>query len=114
MQYWRRTHTCGELREEQSGQTVVLNGWVNTYRNQGALVFIDVRDRYGVTQAVFDTENPELLKKAAELRTEFVVAVKGEVVRRLPGKENRELATGAIEIKARELWILNRCPTPPF
>lgn len=114
MQNWRRTHNCGELREEHNGQTVVLNGWVNTYRNQGALIFIDVRDRYGVTQVVFDTDNPELLKRAAELRTEFVVAVKGQVARRLPGKEKRELATGAVEIKAQELWILNRCPTPPF
>src|SRR6516162_963201 len=71
----RRTHTCGELREVHVGQTVVLNGWVNTYRNQGSLVFIDLRDRYGITQVVFEPECPAELKAAArELRSEFVVA----------------------------------------
>jgi aspartyl-tRNA synthetase len=111
---WQRTHTCGELREANVGQAVVLNGWVNTYRNQGALVFIDVRDRYGVTQVVFDSEHRELLAAAQELRSEFVVAVNGKVSRRLPGKENPDLPTGAVEVKAEELHVLNRCPTPPF
>src|SRR5215469_15827295 len=78
----QRTHTCGELRESQIGQTVVLNGWVNTYRNQGSLVFIDVRDRYGVTQVVFDPERRDLLAAAQELRSEFVVAIKGKVAPR--------------------------------
>jgi aspartyl-tRNA synthetase len=111
----RRTHTCGELRERHVGQTVILNGWVNTYRNQGALVFIDVRDRYGVTQVVFDQESGrELVEAAQDLRSEFVVAIQGEVARRLPGKQRADLATGTIEVKARELAILNRCPTPPF
>jgi aspartyl-tRNA synthetase len=111
---WQRTHTCGELREGHIGQTVVLNGWVNTYRNQGSLVFIDVRDRYGITQVVFEPERRELLAAAQDLRSEFVVAIKGKVVPRLPGKENRDLPTGMIELKAEELQILNRCPTPPF
>jgi aspartyl-tRNA synthetase len=94
---------------------VTLNGWVHTYRNQGALVFIDLRDRYGLTQVVFDAESGrELVAAAQELRSEFVIAVRGEVSRRLPGKERRELATGAIEIKAKEMIVLNRCPTPPF
>src|SRR5262249_51665731 len=110
----RRTHTCGELREAHAGQTVVLNGWVNTYRNQGALVFIDLRDRYGVTQVVFEADRPELAAAAKELRSEFCIAVKGRVAKRLPGKEKPDLATGAIEVKAEELVILNRCPTPPF
>jgi len=110
----QRTHTCGELRESHVGQTVILNGWVNTYRNQGSLVFIDVRDRYGVTQVVFEPERPELLTGAQYLRSEFVVAIKGQVVHRLAGKENADLPTGMIEIKATELQILNRCPTPPF
>jgi aspartyl-tRNA synthetase len=114
MASWQRTHTCGELRETHVGQTVTLNGWVNTYRNQGSLVFIDLRDRYGITQVVFDPERQELLTAAQELRSEFVVAVKGQVGPRLAGKANKELATGAIEIKAAELTILNRCPTPPF
>jgi aspartyl-tRNA synthetase len=111
----RRTHTCGELREAHVGQTVILNGWVNTYRNQGSLVFIDLRDRYGITQVVFDPESGrELIASAQELRSEYVIAVKGEVARRLPGKERADLATGTIEVKAREMVILNRCPTPPF
>src|SRR5262249_7620294 len=95
-------------------QTVTLNGWVNTYRNQGAIVFIDLRDRYGVTQIVFEPEKKELLAAAGELRGEFCVAVRGTVARRLPGKQNKDLATGAIEVKAQELIVLNRCPTPPF
>ncbi len=114
MASWQRTHTCGELRESNIGQAVTLNGWVNTYRNQGKLVFIDVRDRYGITQAVFETERPQLVTAAQELRSEFVVAVKGKVTARLPGTENTSLATGKIEVKAEELQILNRCPTPPF
>ncbi|MBM4069461.1 MAG: aspartate--tRNA ligase [Planctomycetes bacterium] len=114
MASWQRTHTCGELRAEHAGQAVVLNGWVNTYRNQGGLVFIDLRDRYGVTQVVFESERVELLKAAQELRSEFVVSIRGQVSRRLEGKENKDLATGAVEVKAHELTILNRCPTPPF
>jgi aspartyl-tRNA synthetase len=114
MSRWQRTHTCGELRESHIGQTVVLNGWVNTYRNQGSLVFIDVRDRYGVTQVVFEPERRDLLAAAQDLRSEFVVSIKGKVVSRLTGKENRELPTGMVEVKAEELQVLNRCPTPPF
>jgi aspartyl-tRNA synthetase len=109
----RRTHTCGELREAHIGQTVILNGWVNTYRDQGSLVFIDLRDRYGITQVVFDTEHPDLLASARELRSEFVVAVQGQLVHRA-GKDNPKLATGTVEVKAEAMEILNRCPTPPF
>ena len=101
MPHWRRTHTCGELREQHVGQTVTLNGWVNTYRNQGAIVFVDLRDRYGVTQIVFEPEKKDLLAAAAELRSEFCIAVRGTVSRRLPGKENKDLATGAIEVGRR-------------
>src|SRR5260370_36156914 len=100
MSQWRRTHTCGELRETQVSQTVTLNGWVNTYRNQGALVFIDLRDRYGVTQVVFEPERRELLAAAGELRSEFVVAIRGQVAQRLEGQANPALATGTIEVKA--------------
>src|SRR5438270_6360575 len=114
MGQWRRTHTCGELRETHIDQAVILNGWVKTYRNQGSLVFIDVRDRYGITQVVFEPERRELLAAAQELRSEFVVAVKGKVTPRLAGKENRELPTGMIELKADVLQVLNRCPTPLF
>src|SRR5919204_4069057 len=97
MASWQRTHTCGELRQSHVGQTVTLNGWVNTYRNQGSLVFIDLRDRYGITQVVFEPDNKALLATAQELRSEFVIAVKGKVTGRLPGKENKELATGQVE-----------------
>jgi aspartyl-tRNA synthetase len=115
MKDWKRTHTCGELRQDHAGQTVTLNGWVHTYRNQGSLVFVDLRDRYGVTQVVFDDDSgPELIAAAAELRSEFVIAVRGRVEARLPGKERKEIATGKIEVKARELAVLNKCPTPPF
>src|SRR5713226_1180158 len=114
MAQWQRTHTCGELRETQVGQTVTLNGWVNTYRNQGSLVFIDLRDRYGITQVVFEPERRDLLAAAQELRSEYVIAVKGMVAPRLQGKENRDLPTGTVELKAQELHVLNRCPTPPF
>jgi aspartyl-tRNA synthetase len=115
MSGFRRTHTCGELREEHVGQTVTLCGWVNTYRNQGALLFIDLRDRYGVTQIVFEPDcGPELMAAGQELRSEFVVAVEGAVTRRLPGKEKADRATGKIEVKARRIQVLNRSPTPPF
>jgi len=111
----RRTHTCGELRESHVGQTVVLNGWVNTYRDHRVFVFIDVRDRYGLTQVVFEPDRgKELFATGQELRSEFVVAVKGKVAHRLEGKENPDLPTGRIEVKAEEMQILSRCPTPPF
>ena len=110
----RRTQTCGELREAHIGQTVILNGWVNTYRDQGPLVFIDLRDRYGITQVVFEPDQPALVEAARELRSEWVVAVRGKVAPRLAGKENLDFPTGKIEVKAEELIVLNRCPTPPF
>src|SRR5262245_32053648 len=115
MPLMRRTHTCGELRETDVGKTVILNGWVNTSRDQNLFVFVDLRDRYGVTQVVFEPERgKELFDAARELRSEWVIAVKGTVEHRLPGKENPKLATGTIEVKAEEMQILNRCPTPPF
>jgi aspartyl-tRNA synthetase len=115
MGFMKRTHTCGELRSSHVGQTVVLNGWVNRYRGQSMQVFIDLRDRYGLTQVVFDEEqHPALFARAQGLRSEFVVAVKGEVTARLKGKENPKLATGTVEVKALELEVLNECPTPPF
>jgi aspartyl-tRNA synthetase len=97
------------------GQTVILCGWVNTYRGYNDQIFIDMRDRYGITQVVFEAEpDANLYATAGELRSEFVVAVRGVVRERLPGKHNPKLTTGDIEVKAEELAILNRCPTPPF
>lgn len=111
----KRTHTCGELREEHVGREVILNGWVNTYRDQGALVFVDLRDRYGITQVIFQPDaSQELIEAGRQLRSEFVVAIRGEVAHRLEGKENPDLSTGKIEVHARELEVINQCPTPPF
>src|SRR4051794_35384077 len=111
MAFLQRTHTCGALREEHVGQTVVLNGWVNTARAYNDQVFIDLRDRYGITQIVFEAEGDRSLFAAAhEIRSEWVLAVKGKVRPRLPGKANPKLATGAVEVEAAELQVLNRCP----
>jgi aspartyl-tRNA synthetase len=110
----RRTHTCGELRPSDIGKTVVLNGWVNSYRAYNDQVFVDLRDRYGLTQVVVEADHPQLFPVAQEVRNEFVLAVKGRVRERLPNKHNPKLATGDVEVVADELHILNRCPTPPF
>jgi aspartyl-tRNA synthetase len=115
MSHWRRTHTCGELREADVGKSVVLNGWVNSYRGYNDQVFVDLRDRYGLTQVVFEVEGDAALFAAAgELRSEWVLSVRGTVRPRLPNKANPKLATGSVEVLAEELHVLNRCPTPPF
>src|ERR1700739_4358226 len=110
----RRTHTCGELREEHVGQTVVLNGWVNTTRAYNDQVFIDLRDRYGLTQVVVEPDCPEAFAAAHEARAEWVLGVRGKARERLPDKHNPKLATGDIEVLVEDFQVLNRCPTPPF
>ncbi|MFI5458203.1 MAG: aspartate--tRNA ligase [Isosphaerales bacterium] len=111
----KRTHTCGELTRDQIGQPVVLNGWVDAWRDFGGLVFIDLRDRYGITQVVFEPDaGHELQARSHELRNEYVVGIKGTVAPRLTGKENPKLKTGGIEVRARELVVYNATPTPPF
>ncbi len=110
----KRTKTCGELTREQIGQEVILNGWVDTRRDHGGLIFIDLRDRYGLTQVVFDGGEAGPLQKAHELRNEHVIGVRGVVSPRLEGKENPKLRTGAIEVRAVELEVFNASPTPPF
>jgi aspartyl-tRNA synthetase len=110
----RRTHTCGELRESGVGETVILNGWVNTIRSYPQQVFIDLRDRYGLTQVVVESDDKEQFARAQELGREFCLAVKGTVRARLPGKHNPAMATGDVEVRATEVQVLNRCPTPPF
>ncbi|MDZ7261829.1 MAG: aspartate--tRNA ligase [candidate division KSB1 bacterium] len=112
---WKRSHTCGELRIENAGQGVTVMGWVDRRRDHGGLIFIDLRDRYGITQIVFDPQRAEQAHlKAKELRVEFVVAIKGVVKQRPPGMINKNLATGEIEVEAHELKILNKSETPPF
>src|SRR5262249_43316809 len=107
-------HTCGELREAHIGQTVVLNGWVNSYRAHPDQIFVDLRDRYGLTQIVLESDRAEEFALAQEIRDEWVLSIRGRVRERLPGKHNPKLATGDIELLAEELLVLNRCPTPPF
>src|SRR5512135_683095 len=111
----RRTHTCGALRASDAGSRAVLMGWVNRRRDLGSLIFIDVRDRTGITQVVFDREaNPALHEKAAALRPEYVIAASGQVRRRDPQTVNKNIATGEIELVADELKLLNVAETPPF
>jgi len=110
-----RTHTCGELRESDIGKQAVLMGWVAKKRDFGVFTFIDLRDREGVTQIVVSEEAAkEAHAKAKNFRSEFVIAVKGEVVSRADGTHNAKLATGDIEIHANEILLLNDANVPPF
>lgn len=110
-----RTHTCGELTIADLGKQVTLAGWVNRRRDHGGLIFLDIRDRYGITQVVCDPErSSEAHRISAELRSEYVVQIQGAVVSRLPGTENPQLRTGAIEIAAEQVTILNPSRTIPF
>lgn len=110
-----RTHRCGELSAENIGEQVTIMGWVQKNRNKGGLVFVDVRDRSGILQVVFEegVAEPELIEKAAGLRSEYVIAVVGDVKRR-SGAVNTNIATGEIEVVPRELRILSESATPPF
>ncbi|QDV33639.1 aspartate--tRNA ligase [Tautonia plasticadhaerens] len=111
----KRTHSCGELTAEAIGREVVLNGWVNAYRDFGGVVFVDLRDREGLTQVVFEPEAGKDLQEAAQsLRNEWVIGVRGTVRRRLTGKENPRLKTGEIELQATALEVFNATQTPPF
>jgi aspartyl-tRNA synthetase len=110
-----RTHTCGELNARNIGEQVTLAGWVNRRRDHGGLVFLDIRDRYGITQVISDPERaPGVHGIASELRSEYVVQISGRVVARLAGTENKNLSTGAIEIAADAIEILNPSRTTPF
>jgi aspartyl-tRNA synthetase len=111
----QRTHKCGDLRVDHDGQPVVLMGWVNRRRDHGNLIFLDLRDRTGITQVVLDKEvSGEAHRKAEAARPEYVVAVKGRVRRRGAGLDNPNMATGQIEVVANELLLLNEAKTPPF
>ena len=108
-----RTHTCGQLTAADAGQDAVLLGWVHRVRDLGSLVFIDVRDRHGVTQVVV-RDNPQLVEAAQHLRPECVVAILGRVDRRSSESVNPKVSTGEIELEAREIRLLNEAKTPPF
>lgn len=111
----KRTHTCGELRIENAGQRVTLAGWANSYRDHGNLVFIDLRDREGLTQLVLNPEAHHYAHRLAEtVRCEWVLAAQGVVQPRGEGLENPKLATGRIEVTVEKLEILNTARTPPF
>jgi aspartyl-tRNA synthetase len=111
----KRTHTCGQLRLSDAGKKVILAGWVQSYRDHGNLVFIDLRDREGLTQLVFNPETqPDIHKIARTIRCEWVVAAKGIVRPRSEGMANPKLPTGQIEVLVQELEILNTSKTPPF
>ena len=113
--FMQRTATCGSLRAADEGKTVVLNGWVHRNRNHGALHFINLRDRYGITQVVVDDDaTASLQEKANELKLEYCIAVRGIVRRRPDEMINAEMATGEIEVKAEEIEILSKCDTLPF
>ncbi len=111
----KRTYTCGQLRLSDAGKKVTLAGWVRSYRDHGNLVFIDLRDREGLTQLVFNPESqPQIHKVARTLRCEWVIAAKGTVQPRSEGMENPKLPTGQIEVSVEQLEILNVSKTPPF
>ncbi|MFQ5685922.1 MAG: aspartate--tRNA ligase [Candidatus Scalindua sp.] len=111
----QRTHTCGQLCKADAGSEVTLSGWVDTRRDHGGVIFIDIRDRYGKTQVVFNPEhNAEAHKEASCLRSEYVIAVKGKVNERPDDMINPKLETGEIEVMIDELVVLNTSETPPF
>jgi aspartyl-tRNA synthetase len=115
MTEWRRTHTCGELTAATAGTRVTLNGWVHNWRNHGGIIFIDMRDRFGITQVVFNpADDAALAEQAALLRHEFVIAASGVVRERPQNMANPKMATGAIEVAASGLRIFNASETPPL
>lgn len=114
MAEWRCSHTCGELTKSNAGETVILMGWVSRRRDHGGVIFVDLRDRYGITQVVFNEEAPEAQKNADNLRNEYVIAIKGVVRERPDGMVNENIPTGTIEVYTSEIRILNTANTPPF
>jgi aspartyl-tRNA synthetase len=111
----RRTHNCGELRASDAGRRAVLMGWVHRRRDHGGVLFVNLRDREGVTQIVFKADgDQEVHAKADQLSAEYVIAVEGPVTLRTPETINPSLATGEVEVVAEKLWILNVSRTPPF
>ncbi len=112
---WKRTHSCGELTSANLDEEVCLMGWVQYRRDHGGLIFIDLRDREGLTQVVFSPEyNKKAHAEAHVLRSEYVLAIKGKVRKRPEGMENLKLTTGEIEVVVLDWKLLNISKTPPF
>ncbi len=111
---WLRTHNCGDLSIKNKGEEVVLNGWISTRRDLGGLIFLDLRDRYGITQIVFDETSKELHEQAEQLRPEYVIGVKGKVLARDAETINPEMKTGEVEVEVTELIVYSTAETPPF
>lgn len=109
-----RTHYCGEVTKNELDQSVTICGWVNRRRDHGGVIFVDLRDRTGLVQVVFDPDKADMFKQAEQIRNEYVLQVKGKVRLRPEGTENSDLTTGAIEVLAVELAVLNKSETPPF
>ena len=114
MAEWQRTHTCDELREGHAGQTVTLNGWVLVTRKYGNQIFVDLRDRYGLTQVVFESDAADLYAQSEKLKGEWVVSVTGVVRKRVEGATRADIPTGAVEVEAKTLRVLNECPPLKF
>ncbi|WP_054949096.1 aspartate--tRNA ligase [Numidum massiliense] len=115
MSFLERTHFCGELNDSHIGEQVQLNGWVNNRRDLGGVIFLDVRDRYGIVQVVCNPEySPEAAAIADSVRSEYVVSITGSVVARAAETVNEKLGTGKIEVRATKIDILNKAKTPPF
>jgi len=109
-----RTHYCGEINQQQVDQVVSVCGWVNRRRDHGGVIFVDLRDKKGILQVVFDPDDDAMFSQAESLRNEFVLQVEGKVRIRPEGTINREMPTGEIELLAQKLQILNDAETPPF
>lgn len=115
MDFKHRTHTCGELREKNIAESIVLNGWVDRRRDLGGVIFIDLRDRYGITQVVFEPSfNKDAHEQGSVLRNEFVISIEGTVRKRPTDTDNPELLTGHVDVMVEKLVILNEAKTPPF
>lgn len=113
--YKQRTHNCGELREVHVGQKIILNGWVESQRDLGGVIFIFIRDLFGKTQLVFnESSSEEVMKLAKKLRQEFVISISGDVILRTTANINKDIQTGTIDILVTSLIILNESKTPPF
>ena len=109
-----RSHYCGQLNRSQIGEEITVAGWVHRRRDHGGVIFVDLRDREGLLQIVFDPDTPEMFAEAERLRGEYVLSVHGRLRERPEGTINSELPTGEVELLATELTVLNKSKTPPF